>query len=632
MKLIAIIKKEIMAVKSQKISILFILLYPILGTILLGLAMNGGGFDSSSTLSIGITGNDLNLISDLLTDSKYNFINYQDDSDLITAVQKKQVTVGLEFIKSDEIQSIVNIYYDNSNLISSNIFTSLIKTNIENISKEQTLFMLSGILKTTNLFSTNITDELDKLSEFKKNLQTVDFMLDGLETKLNSFDINDLRLSINEQKQNIVTFKEKNKKLKEMLILTRTEFNNLSYLINQINSNFSQYSYEINKLKSEIPLQKSNLQYVINQLGSFYYLVPDSIKNDYAQQISQLSNLSNYLVQWENSINNLDNLSNVIITLQSNMNSSVNEFNTMLTSLEKDSADIDLALSSSEQGVAKLESNISLFEETIAQGKQLISENRLSKISIESKINQSEELFNELLPKLNSFKDINPELLIQPIKINLVPTQINSKLVWSLVDIDATQLGVMVSNAMSVILILTCILLSGIVILSEKNQEIPLRLFMSETSSITLMIGKLIGQLIIALVEAIMIILVAIIVFGFPLSINYAGLLFSIILIGSAFISIGMVIGAYTKNQSTTILLSLLLIIPMLFLSGIIVPLELMPSAVSALAEILPLTAANNLLIGVIVKSGDIYFIWREIIVLCTITFVGMILVLLKKQ
>ena len=87
-----------------------------------------------------------------------------------------------------------------------------------------------------------------------------------------------------------------------------------------------------------------------------------------------------------------------------------------------------------------------------------------------------------------------------------------------------------------------------------------------------------------------------------------------------------------TFAQSTTILLSLLLIVPMLFVSGIIVPLELMPGFVSALASVLPLTAANSLLIGVIVKSGDIYFIWKEIIVLSLITFVGILLFTLKKQ
>ena len=70
----------------------------------------------------------------------------------------------------------------------------------------------------------------------------------------------------------------------------------------------------------------------------------------------------------------------------------------------------------------------------------------------------------------------------------------------------------------------------------------------------------------------------------------------------------------------------------MLFVSGIIVPLELMPGFVSALAGILPLTAANNLLIGVIVKAGDIYFIWKEVIVLLVIIIIGIILSTLKKQ
>ncbi|MFA5763810.1 MAG: ABC transporter permease [archaeon] len=633
MKLYAIIKKEIMAVKSQKISILLILLYPLLGTLLLGLAMTGSNFDTASNIYVGITSNNSTLFSELSTSAtNYNFVEYNDIDYLKEAVRKKQVTVGLEFNEVQGEQTKVNIYYDNSNVQSSGIFTSMVKTTIENIAKEQTLKSISEIIKTTNLLSTNMNDELDKLKDLKTTLHSADTMLNNLEIKINSFDINDLRKDIGEQKENIDTFKEKNAKLKEILVSARTEFNSLKTVVNQLNFTIANYSAQLKQLEIEIIIQESNLDSIIDQLNNIYPSIPQSIQATYSAQLTQLSNLSAYLAQWKNTIINVNDLIDSTSNSQSSMNSKINEFETFLSDLENESAQIDTALISSEQGIAKLESKIGLFESTLVQAKELIAQSRTSKITIEDNINKSEILFKELLPKIDSFKDMNPALVIQPIEITLIPTQVNSKSKYSLINMDPTQLGVMVASSISIILILTCILLTGIVILTEKNQDIPLRTFMSGVNPLMLTSGKLIGQIVIALVETIVILIVAMSIFGFALSNNWIGLFLSIILIASAFISIGLVIGAYTKNQSTTILLSLLLIVPMLFVSGIIVPLDLMPSFISIFASVLPLTAANNLLIGVIVKAGDIYFIWKEIIVLLTITIIGIVLYTLKKE
>lgn len=632
MKFTAVVKKEIRAIQSQRISILLIILYPLLGTLLFGLAMTGLDFTTASNLNVGITGTNSSLISELSDNDNYNFLEYETVFDLKDAVSKKQVIAGLELIENQGDKSTVNIYYDNSSITSSRFFTNLIKTNIENISKEQTLTAISEILKTTNLLSTNINDEIEKLDEFKENLEVSGVMLDNLEIKINSFDINDLENDINEQKTNISVFREKNEKLKAVLLSVRTEFDNLKTIVNQINSSIDQYSFQLEQIENEIDNQEDNINDVISELDNLKSQIPNSIKDEYQEQIDQLEIIYLYLVNWKVSITNINNLIESTNNSQNNLNMLVNNFETTLVELETESSEIDAALNSSEDGISNLEEKMVLFEETLIQARELISESRKSKTDIEEKINQSKELFDELLPKIESFKDMDPALLIEPIEVKLVPTEVNSKLTWHLIDIDATQLGVMIANSISIILILTCILLTGIVILSEKNQEIPLRLFMSEANQFTLTMGKLFGQLLIALIETIIIILLAIFVFGFPLSINYLALFLAVILVSASFISIGLVIGAYTKNQSTTILLSLLLIIPMLFVSGIIIPLELMPGFISAFAGFLPLTAANNLLIGVIVKSGGIYFIWKEVIVLSAITLIGIILYIMKRQ
>jgi len=161
-----------------------------------------------------------------------------------------------------------------------------------------------------------------------------------------------------------------------------------------------------------------------------------------------------------------------------------------------------------------------------------------------------------------------------------------------------------------------------------------------------LLFGKVIGQLILALIEATIIFIVAFtniplpspimgvtkIGFGLVAPFSMLDLYIAVIIIALAFISIGMIISLFAKNQSTAILSSLLLIVPMLFLSGIILPVEFMEPFMRLISSFLPLTLANNLLIGIIVKGASLPDMWVEVAALLAITLFTVLLVLLKDD
>jgi ABC-type multidrug transport system permease subunit len=69
-----------------------------------------------------------------------------------------------------------------------------------------------------------------------------------------------------------------------------------------------------------------------------------------------------------------------------------------------------------------------------------------------------------------------------------------------------------------------------------------------------------------------------------------------LILSAIIFTSIGMVIAAFSNSESTAILLSLLIVIPMVFLSGIFVPIEKLPIGIAQVTPFLPSTLSTIIL------------------------------------
>jgi hypothetical protein len=83
-----------------------------------------------------------------------------------------------------------------------------------------------------------------------------------------------------------------------------------------------------------------------------------------------------------------------------------------------------------------------------------------------------------------------------------------------------------------------------------------------------------------------------------------------------SFISLGLFITNFAKTQSTAVLGSLILILPMIFLSGTILPLQLMNPVLQIVSEFLPLTAANILLSGALIKGIPLIEMAKQVAIL----------------
>ncbi len=211
---------------------------------------------------------------------------------------------------------------------------------------------------------------------------------------------------------------------------------------------------------------------------------------------------------------------------------------------------------------------------------------------------------------------------------------------------EGSNFGILVSNLVVIVLILTCMLLSSITVIIERVQSVTLRLNLSVTWRFMFILGRVFGQFAIALLEAGIIFAVAfskfelpfslmgVSTFGFGLVLNVPvwNLLLAVILVSVAFISMGLLVASFAKSQSTAVLATLLLIVPMLFLSGIIFPINAMGGVMQFVSSYLPMTVANNLLLGLIVKGIYISEFIFEIGYLVVFSTVLLLLSFLKRD
>jgi len=155
-----------------------------------------------------------------------------------------------------------------------------------------------------------------------------------------------------------------------------------------------------------------------------------------------------------------------------------------------------------------------------------------------------------------------------------------------------------------VILMFVTVLFSAIILLKERSSGTLKRTMMSPVNPIELVLSKVALTVLVAIFQVILVYLVGSLAFG--LVINWYNLPQSILVAGLmslSFASIGMIIAIFAEGENTAMLASLVICLPLLFLSGIFFPRELMVSEMQVFSTLLPLTQGIKLLESLLLYS-----------------------------
>jgi ABC-2 type transport system permease protein len=159
-------------------------------------------------------------------------------------------------------------------------------------------------------------------------------------------------------------------------------------------------------------------------------------------------------------------------------------------------------------------------------------------------------------------------------------------------------------------------LLTGISFLRERSQGTMERLMVAPVTRLDIVLGYLLGFFIFALVQTLIIVLFTIYVLG----INFYGdlwqiLVFQVVVITGA-VTLGIFISTFAHNEFQMVQFIPLIIVPQMFLCGVIWPVEQMPDYLQWLSVILPLTYAVDGLRDIMLYGYNLADVWVDLVVL----------------
>ncbi len=174
----------------------------------------------------------------------------------------------------------------------------------------------------------------------------------------------------------------------------------------------------------------------------------------------------------------------------------------------------------------------------------------------------------------------------------------------------------MVPGVMCMLICIITILLTSMSITREKEMGTFEMLISAPVTSSEVILGKTIPYVVLGMSNVPLILAVAVFVFGVPMR----GSLLVLVLAAFAFVctsvAIGTLISTFARNQQQSTLGGFLFLFPAILLSGLMFPLENMPTLMKGLSFLDPLSHFLALLRNIMLKGGEPIFVLKHVSIL----------------
>jgi len=183
-----------------------------------------------------------------------------------------------------------------------------------------------------------------------------------------------------------------------------------------------------------------------------------------------------------------------------------------------------------------------------------------------------------------------------------------------------------VPGIMGLIFILVCAIMTSVSIVREKEVGTMEVLLVSPVRPVKIVFAKMIPYFVISCVILAMILLLAHYLLDVPMSGGIWGIFSLSLLYIVLSLSLGLLISTVTKTQVAALLISaMVMLVPVLLLSGIIFPIENFPKFFELLSNIIPARWYIAAIRKMMIQGAAFTAVWKEGIVLLgmTVVFIG---------
>ncbi len=613
--------KEINLVKSQKTALALVIMLPFVIMFILSVSFSEMDQFKSVELSVYFPEGNFNkdyYLEKLSSIEKVNLREYSSAEEVMASIREGRALVGISIRPPESETSTVKIdfYYDNSNPLAAKFFYSIVEPLVKNIGGEAVKEKLSSLWLKLSDVKDSLASQKENIDEYDADIEALGIQIEELETKLDEIDLSSIDSTIESNKSGIEDVNSDLDSFNSDFDSTEADIDSTRQALSDARAKADSYGTELDAAEEKITGYNAKLvdaRETINQLisdSSVPAAAVSELQQVKAQLDSAIFDSESAVILIQQARTDLDQTKASLSGIETKLGTAKQKLNSARSSLNS----LKSSLSTSESSLTGIQSDMQSIKESLNQTKQLISESVEFKDDARAELANAKEVFTGIISELEKLDSMNPESLSKPF------------IIYEQKIFDITSSGSIAPSALVIVLLMTCMLLTSVSVMAERAQGAGLRLKMSVFSPYVLISGKLLGQVIIAFLEALVILFLSFGILGVPIPASIPCLLLVILVVSVAFVALGLFVTIFAKTQSTAIMASLLLMIPMLFLSGIIVPLVLMESSMQLISSFMPLTIAHYLVSGALLRNLPSTSMLVPIAVLLTVSLAAIVL------
>lgn len=203
-------------------------------------------------------------------------------------------------------------------------------------------------------------------------------------------------------------------------------------------------------------------------------------------------------------------------------------------------------------------------------------------------------------------ENVNSTAMVSPYEIEEIPV----------VGKEMSYFDFMAPGIMMMVVIMS--VLTGLprAIAYEKDVGTMSGFLVAPISRSAIIGGKALSRIIRGLIQGLMVLLLSMVLFGVTIQGNFLSVLLMLLLGVFSFIGLGIVLTSLAEDEETAGAIIMTLTFPMMFLSGIFFPIELMPGFMQTLAYCLPFVYAVDGMRKVMIFGVGLGEIWLNVLLL----------------
>ncbi len=203
----------------------------------------------------------------------------------------------------------------------------------------------------------------------------------------------------------------------------------------------------------------------------------------------------------------------------------------------------------------------------------------------------------------------NPPDVVPPEQIDVQPRMVFNP--------ELRGAFVFVPGVMAMVLLLVSALMTSVTIAREKETGTMEVLMVSPLSQLQILFGKVLPYLLLSFINGCVIIALGVLLLKIPLNGSMLLLLGETLLFTFLSLSLGLLISTIADTQLVAMFASLLvLLMPTIFLSGFIFPIESMPRFLQYVSRIIPATYFIEIVKGIMIKGIGLNLLWKPTLIL----------------